>query len=225
MTPERFAKLRAALARRQPDLTVLADSVNKPHNVSAIVRTADAVGIHRVHAVAAGRGIRRYHMIAGGAKRYVEITLHASVERAVAALRADGWALVVAHAGPNARDFRDVDYTRKVAIVAGAELRGPSAAVLANADEQIAIPMHGLGTSLNVSVATAVILFEAERQRVAAGLYETSRLPRDELERTLFEWSYPDIARRCRELKRPYPPLDDEGMMLSNPLAAAGTEG
>src|SRR5690606_28254282 len=127
--------------------------------------------------------------------------------------------------GPEARDFRDVDYTRKVAIVAGAELRGPSAAVLTNADAQIAIPMQGLGTSLNVSVATAVILFEAERQRVAAGLYETSRLPREEIGRTLFEWSYPDIARRCRELKRPYPPLDDEGMMLTNPLARVETSG
>src|SRR5690606_9624938 len=103
---------------------------------------ADAVGIHRIHAVAAGRGIRRYHMIAGGAKRYVEVTLHATIEAAVRALRADGWSLVVAHAGPEARDFRDVDYTRKVAIVAGAELRGPSAAVLTNADAQIAIPMQ-----------------------------------------------------------------------------------
>jgi tRNA (guanosine-2'-O-)-methyltransferase len=218
MTPERFAKLRAALERRQPDLTVLADSVDKPRNVSAIVRTADAVGIHRIHAVAAGRAIRRYHMIAGGARRYVEVQLHGSIERAVDTLRADGWALIVAHASAHARDFRDVDYTRKVAIVAGAELRGPSAAVLERAELHVAIPMHGLGSSLNVAVATGVILFEAERQRVAAGLYGTSRLSREELERALFEWSYPDIARRCRELERPYPALDVEGMMLANPL-------
>jgi tRNA (guanosine-2'-O-)-methyltransferase len=222
MTPERFAKLRGALERRQPDLTVLADSVNKPHNVSAIVRTADAVGIHRIHAVAAGRAIRRYHMIAGGARRYVEVQLHASTERAVETLRADGWQLVVAHASAQARDFRDVDYTRKVAIVAGAELRGPSAAAQARADLHVVIPMRGLGSSLNVSVATAVILFEAERQRVAAGLYAQARLPREELERTLFEWSYPELALRSRELERPYPPLDDEGMMLTNPLAGVG---
>ena len=75
MTPERFAKLRAALLRRQPDLTVLADSVNKTHNISAIVRTADAVGIHRIHTISTTGSLRRHHMIAGGAKRYVDIVL------------------------------------------------------------------------------------------------------------------------------------------------------
>jgi tRNA (guanosine-2'-O-)-methyltransferase len=82
--------------------------------------------------------------------------------------------------------------------------------------------MRGLGSSLNVSVATAVILLEAERMRVAAGLYAQERLLREELERSVLEWSYPEIALRCRELERPYPPLDDEGMMLTNPLAGVG---
>ena len=99
MTPERFAKLRRALERRQPDLTVLADCVNKPHNVSAILRTADAVGIHRIHAVSATGAMRRHHMIAGGVKNWVGLTLHASIEHALAALRAEGWRLVAAHAG------------------------------------------------------------------------------------------------------------------------------
>ena len=78
--------------------------------------------------------------------------------------------------------------------------------------------MHGLGTSLNVSVAVGVILLEAERQRLAAGFYERSRLTPEERERTLFEWSYPDIAERCRQLGRPYPPLTADGMLASNPL-------
>src|SRR5262252_5847387 len=171
MTPERFAKLRRALERRQPDLTVLADCVNKPHNVSAILRTADAVGIHRIHAISASGAMRRHHMIAGGVKNWVDVTLHASVERALDALRADGWRLVAAHPSPTSKDFRAVDYTAKVAVIVGAELLGPSPAALAQADEHVAIPMLGLGESVNVSVATAVILLEAQRQRTAAGFY------------------------------------------------------
>jgi tRNA (guanosine-2'-O-)-methyltransferase len=218
MTPERLAKLKAALARRQPDLTVYMDAVNKSHNVSAIVRTADAVGIHRLHALSTGGSLRRHHMIAGGAKHYVGLTLHGSTAAALAALRADGWRLVAAHADAGARDYRSVDYTGKVALMVGAELVGLSDAALAAADERVAIPMHGLGTSLNVSVAVGVMLLEAERQRRAAGLYDASRLPPAERDATLFEWCYPDIAERCRQLGRAYPPLTDDGMMTWNPL-------
>ena len=141
MTPERFSRLRAALARRQPDLTVLMDSVNKSHNVSAILRTADAVALQRLHAISTNAAMRRHHMIAGGAKRWVGLVLHPSTELALAALRAEGFRLVAAHAGDGARDFRDVDYTRKTALMVGAELIGLSAQALAAADELIAIPV------------------------------------------------------------------------------------
>jgi tRNA (guanosine-2'-O-)-methyltransferase len=220
VTPERFAKLRRALSRRQPDLTVFLDSVNKPHNVSALVRTADAVGIPRLHAISTHAVLRRHHNIAGGAKHWVGVTLHRTTEEALAALRAEGWRLVAADAGAgaDARDYREVDYTAKVALMVGAELGGVSPAALAAADARVAIPMLGLGTSLNVSVAAAVILFEAERQRLAAGLYARSRLPADEFDRALFEWAYPRIAARCRQLGRPYPPLTAEGALAANPL-------
>ena len=220
MTPERFEKLRRTLLRRQPDLTVLADSVNKPHNVSAILRTADAVGILKVHAISASGAMRRHHMISGGAKRWVDVVVHPSIEAGIARLRADGWRLVAADGSARARDFRDEDYTAKVAIILGAELVGLSSAAIEQADVHVAIPMHGLGQSLNVSVAAAVILFEAERQRIAAGLYEQSRLPPDDFERTLFEWCYPDIAARCREHARPYPALTADGTLTENPLLA-----
>lgn len=220
MTPERFEKLRRALRRRQPDLTVFADSVNKSHNVSAILRSADAVGIRRIHGLSTTGVMRRHHMIAGGVQNWVELTLHPSSEAALAVLRAEGWRLVAAHSGPQARDFRDVDYTQKVAIILGAELVGPSQAALEQADEHVAIPMQGLGESVNVSVAGAVILFEAQRQRLAAGLYAESRLAPEEFAAALFEWSYPDIARRCRELGRRYPRLTADGQLAENPFAA-----
>jgi len=217
MTPERFAKLKSALARRQPDLTVFMDAVNKSHNVSAIMRTADAVGVHRLHALATG-ALRRHHMIGGGAIDYVQLTLHSSTANALAALRGEGWRLVAAHAGSDARDYRDVDYTAKVAIMVGAELVGVSEEALAAADERAAIPMRGLGSSLNVSVAVGVMLLEAERQRSAAGLYGSSRLTTAEHDETLFEWCYPDIAKRCRQLGRAYPPLTADGRLAANPF-------
>ncbi len=218
MTPERFSKLQHALDRRQPDLTVFMDAVNKSHNVSAIIRTADAVGIQRIHALSEGDSIRRHHMISGGAKHWVGVTLHRSTRAAVAALRDEGWQLVAAHSSEKSRDYREMDYTKKVAIMVGAELVGLSDAALAAADHHVVIPMHGLGTSLNVSVAVGAILLEAERQRLAAGLYEHPRLTPEDRELTLFEWSYPDIAERCRQLGRPYPKLTADGGLAANPL-------
>jgi tRNA (guanosine-2'-O-)-methyltransferase len=218
MTPERFAKLQRALDRRQPDLTVFMDAVNKSHNISAIIRTADAVGVQRLHAISENGSMHRHHMISGGAKHWVGVTLHRSTRAALAALRGEGWRLVAAHLGEKTRDYRDMDYTAKVAIMVGAELHGLSDTAVAAADDHIAIPMHGLGASLNVSVVVGVILLEAERQRLAAGLYERSRLTPEEREGTLFEWSYPEIAERCRQLGRPYPKLTADGALAANPL-------
>lgn len=223
MTPERFAKLQHALDRRQPDLTVFMDAVNRAQNLSAIVRTADAVGIQRLHASTAGDLTRLQHLITGGAKHWVAVTLHRSTRTALADLRAEGWRLVAAHGGEGTRDYRDVDYTAKVALIVGAEGVGISDAARAAAHEHIAIPMYGLGTSLNVSVAVGIILAEAERQRLAAGLYAKSRLTPEERARTLFEWSYPELAERCRQQGRPYPPLTADGKLASNPLIDVST--
>jgi tRNA (guanosine-2'-O-)-methyltransferase len=225
MTPERFAKLQHALDRRQPDLTVFMDSVNKSHNFSAIIRTADAVGIQRLHATSAAGDTLRHHLVADGTKHWVAVTLHRSTKAALAALRAEGWRFVAAHGGDKTRDYRDVDYTAKVALMVGAELVGLSDAAIAAADDHIAIPMHGLGASLNVSVAVGVILAEAERQRLAAGFYAQPRLTPEERARTLFEWSYPDIAERCRHHGRPYPPLTADGRLAANPSIDVSTVG
>jgi tRNA (guanosine-2'-O-)-methyltransferase len=223
MTPERFAKLHRALDRRQPDLTVFMDAVNKAQNLTAIIRTADAVGIQQLHASSIGDTVRLQHMIAGGAKHWVAVTPHRSTRAGLAALHSEGWRLVAAHGGAGTRDYREVDYTAKVALIVGGEGVGLSDAARAAADDHIAIPMQGLGTSLNVSVALGVILAEAQRQRLAAGLYEKSRLTPEERSRTLFEWSYPEMAERCRQLGRPYPALTADGKLASNPLIDIST--
>jgi len=223
MTPERFAKLQHALDRRQPDLTVFLDAVNKAQNLTTIIRTADAVGIQRLHATSAGEAMRLQHMIAGGAKHWVAVSLHRSTRTALTELRDEGWRLVAAHAGAGTRDYRDVDYTAKVALIVGAEGIGLSDAARAEADDHVTIPMHGLGASLNVSVAVGMILAEAERQRLAAGFYAKPRLTPDERTRTLFEWSYPELAESCRTQGKPYPALTADGKLASNPLTDVST--
>jgi tRNA (guanosine-2'-O-)-methyltransferase len=214
MRPERFHRLQAVLARRQPDLTILMDGVHKAYNFSAILRTADAVGLLEVHAVPVEGGLDVHHATSGGTKRWVGVRRHADVPGAVAHLHEQGFAVLAADRSAGARDYRAVDYTVPVAVVLGEELVGVSAETLRLADRRISIPMMGMVESLNVSVAAAVVLYEARRQREAAGMYETSRLAEAERRRILFEWAYPRVANLYRREGRPYPALGPDGEML-----------
>lgn len=213
MTPERFQRLVGILARRQPDLTVLMDRVHKPHNFSAVLRSCDAAGVFEAHLVPT-EDFEPAHDTAGGTSRYVGLVRHESLTAALAALRSAGMTVVAAHPDENAVDFRAVDYTRPTAILLGTELEGLSAEAVAAADRCVAVPMYGVVESLNVSVAAAVILYEAQRQRAAAGLYDESRLPDGVARRTLFEWAYPRIADLCRRRGVPYPELDESGEII-----------
>ena len=221
MTPDRFRKLKNRLSRRQPDLTVLAEDVHKSHNISAVLRTADAVGIQEIHAVSAGGELRRHHMISGGSKKWVDVAVHADIKTACATLHRAGFRIIAAHPVPEAQDYRAADYTQRIAILLGAELDGVSSPAAQLADEFIQIPMEGMVASLNVSVAAALILYEARRQREHAGLYGQCRLNKDVFERILFEWAYPEIAARCRRQELAYPALSDDGELLHNPLTPA----
>ena len=218
MTPERFRKLKTVLERRQPDLTVLAADVHKPHNISAIFRTCDAVGIHEVHAVSPSGEFHHHRMASGGSRHWVGLRLHPNLDGAVRSLRDAGWRLIAAHPHETAMDFREIDYTQKVAIVLGSELEGLECEAIEAADQTITIPMEGMVESLNVSVAAALILYEAQRQRGEAGMYDASRLDPEEFDRTLFEWAYPEIAARLQRHGHAYPGLSEEGELLENPL-------
>ena len=200
------------LRQRQPDLTVVLDGVHKPHNLSAIVRTCDAVGVLDVHAVPrAGVSLPVLNSTAQGSGNWVVVHRHAGFADAHAAVRAAGCRTYAAHLSADAVDYRQVDFTQPTAIVLGAEKFGVDAETAAAVDGHIIIGMHGMVESLNVSVAAALILFEAERQRLQAGMYAASRLTPERFEQVRFEWLYPKLARFCRETGQPYPALDDQG--------------
>ena len=211
MTPDRFERIREVLTARQPDLTVLMERVNKTHNFSAILRNCDAVGVLKAHAVVPDRGIDLHHATSAGTAQWVQVRTHQDTASAVRALRDEGFAIVAAHASGDAVDYREVDYTRPIAVMMGAELYGISDEGLASADQHVVVPMRGFVRSLNVSVATALLLFEAHRQRSDAGMYDESRLPKEVFSRLLFEWAYPREARIFQERGEDYPALAEDG--------------
>ncbi|MEM7415485.1 MAG: tRNA (guanosine(18)-2'-O)-methyltransferase TrmH [Gemmatimonadota bacterium] len=214
MNPSRFRRIRAALARRQPDLTVLMDQVNKSHNFSAILRNCDAAGVLEAHVVPPEEGLDLHHGTSAGTKKWISVHRHTAVDDAISTLHERGFRIWAAHPSATSLDYRDVDYTGPTAIVMGAELKGVSERARCLADGHVMVPMMGMVHSLNVSVATALLLFEARRQREAAGMYETSRLDPADFERKLFEWAYPSIAKARRGDGRPYPKLSEDGELL-----------
>ena len=126
-------------------------------------------------------------------------------------MKESGFRVVAAHPGADAVDFRKVDFTVPTALMMGAELLGLSERALELADLRVSIPMVGMAQSFNVSVAAALLLFEAFRQREAAGMYEASRLDPKEFDRILFEWAYPRIARSFQAKGSPYPTIAPDG--------------
>jgi tRNA (guanosine-2'-O-)-methyltransferase len=223
--PERFHRIRAVLDRRQPDLTVVMDRVNKEHNFSAILRNCDAVGVLEVHAVPPRHGLRLSEDTSAGAKKWIRVHRHPDGPTALAAVRSAGFQIVAAHPGAEARDFREVDFTQPTALLLGAEKWGITPESLAYAQVLARIPMVGMVKSLNVSVAASLLLYEAQRQRMAAGLYdpERSRLSREGREKLLFEWAYPKLARHLRDQGLPYPPLGPDGEWLESPASLPPT--
>ncbi len=217
MTPQRYRRLCQTLDRRQPDLTLLADGLHKLRNIAAIVRTCDAVGIHEMHAVLPEGGWQNHQGVSMGAHRWVEIHRHRDVAAPLDALRSAGFQLVAAQLCDAACDYREIDYTRPTALIVGNELHGVSAASAARAEHSVAIPMLGMAESYNVSVAAAIILSEAQRQRLAAGLYAAPRLDAQTRRRTFFRWAHPVIARWCERNGVDYPAVDDAGEVVDLP--------
>lgn len=201
-TQERLARIDDILTRKQPHLQVMLDSVHNSQNLSTIIRTADAVGVLNIYyTTPLNETLRIHKTITQGAHRWthryrVEETAKVKF---LQQKKKEGFQVVVTHLEERAVSFRDVDYTKPTLIVMGNEKEGVSAEVIAEATDIIVIPMQGMVQSLNVSVATALILYEAERQRENAGLYISPQLSLEKRETIKADWVYRDsIARRSK---------------------------
>ncbi|YAI81950.1 MAG: tRNA (guanosine(18)-2'-O)-methyltransferase TrmH [cyanobacterium endosymbiont of Rhopalodia sterrenbergii] len=211
MIPKRYHRLRQVLDRRQPDLTVLTEDVHKPHNLSAIIRTCDAVGIFEVHSVNVTAESPTFSQVSQGSEKWIFLNTHSDTKTAINHLKKQKFKIYAAHFSSISLDYRQIDYTQPSAIIFGAEKWGVTEEAAQLADEHIVIPMLGMVQSLNVSVAAAVILFEAQRQRLAAKIYDHTRLDSKTYDQVLFEWGYPEIARVCRQQGKSYPTLGENG--------------
>ncbi|WP_440866347.1 tRNA (guanosine(18)-2'-O)-methyltransferase TrmH [Symbiopectobacterium purcellii] len=218
MTPERYARIKEMLTSRQPDLTVCMEQVHRPHNISAVIRTADAVGVHEVHTVWPTSRMRTLVSSAAGSNSWVQVKTHRTIADAVSHLKTQGMQILATNLSAKAVDFREVDYTRPTCILLGQEKTGITQEALALADQDIIIPMIGMVQSLNVSVASALILYEAQRQRQNAGMYQRDKgmLDDDAQQRLLFEGGYPVLARVATRKKLPSPRIDHQGQIIAD---------
>lgn len=190
-TARRQQRIRSVLERRQPDLTVVLENVHDPHNVSAVLRSCDAVGILTVHTIYTVEQPpeRAYaRTTSASAAKWIDVERHESVDACFARLRELGFKILATALTDQSESLYDTDLTKPVALVFGNEMRGVSDEVLAKADGTVMIPMRGMIESLNISVACAVSLYEAARQRAAAGVYDRPKLSESELERLTDDW-------------------------------------
>jgi tRNA (guanosine-2'-O-)-methyltransferase len=188
-SPERVEKLRQALERRQPTLAVVIENIHDPHNFNAILRSCDAVGVSRICLVyTIERPPRLAPVTSSGAYKWMDIERFPDIKSCFETLHLEGFRILATKIDHEANDLFSNDLSERTAFVLGNEHRGISEDVVRLADELIYIPMMGMSESLNVSVASAVCLFEAMRQRKLAGMYDEPQLSPEALRSKLTDW-------------------------------------
>lgn len=186
-TTRRRERIAQVLARRQDDLTLVLENIHDPHNVSAIYRSCDAFGVSRVHLFYTQTAFPALgKKTSASARKWVESLRHSDADELFRVLT--GYQILATSFSADARPLRSWDFRIPTAVILGNEHSGVGRELLERSCGQLYIPMHGMIQSLNVSVAAAVILAEAARQREDAGFYERTRMPVQEFERRLVEW-------------------------------------
>ncbi len=189
MTEERKKKFLTVLKHRQPSLTIVMEDIHDPHNVSAMLRSADAVGIAEVQLVYVTEKFPKLgRKSSASANKWIARRQFKSIPQCFSALHGEGFMVCATHLGKTSESLYDLDLTRNIAFVFGNEHRGVSDEAVKLADRNFQIPMMGMIQSLNVSVACAVSLYEALRQRQDAGMYDRSAFPQSTVKKMFAEW-------------------------------------
>ena len=190
MTERRKEKILNVLRTRQHGLTIVMEDIHDAHNVSAVLRSADAVGILEVQLVYVNEKFPKLgKKSSASADKWIKRRQFTSISECYGGLHKEGFLVYATHLGARSTSLYDLDLTKKVALVFGNEHRGVSEKAAKLADKNFRIPMTGMIQSLNVSVACAVSLYEAFRQRLLAGTYAKPQLSRKEIEKLFDEWT------------------------------------
>ena len=190
MTPERREKLLKVLSKRQPDLTVVLENVFDPHNISAVMRTCDAVGIQEVFIL--NTKIPRHKKwgakSSSSAAKWLTVHQYENAGECFSSLRKRYSKILTTHLSSDAIGLHAIDMTEPIALVFGNEHSGVSDEIRALADGNFIIPQVGIIQSLNISVACAVTLYEAFRQKNLAGHYNRDNMDHVMKQELLKEW-------------------------------------
>jgi tRNA (guanosine-2'-O-)-methyltransferase len=192
MTPERNDRLISVLNKRQPDLTIVLENVFDPHNISAVMRTADAVGIQEIFILNTKIPPHRKWgaKSSSSAAKWLTIHQYTNADECFAELRKRYKKIYTTHLSTDAIGLHDLNLTEPVALIFGNEHSGVSDEIISMADGNFIIPQVGIIKSLNISVACAVTLYEAYRQKNNAGHYNTIKLEGTKLETLRTEWGF-----------------------------------
>ena len=189
ITPRRKARLEQVLRWRQKDLTLVLANIHDPHNVSAIYRSADAFGVAALHLYYTDTPFPVLgRKSSASARKWVDTVRHKDKEALFASLRAQGSQILATSCSAESRPLDSYDLTRPTAVIMGNEHAGVPEELAREVDGEVYIPMYGMIQSFNVSVAAAIILAEAARQRVRAGMYERPSFDEIEYAERLARW-------------------------------------
>ena len=189
ITERRKEKIITVASARQDSLRLVLENVHDPHNVSAVFRSCDAVGIPKVSLI---YNIEKYPKLgsksSASAFKWVEKEKFTEVEKCYQTLHDQGFIILASSLNGKPKNLYDFDLTKKVALVFGNEHRGISDEAEKLADEIFYIPMQGMVQSLNISVAAAVTLYEAMRQRILKGFYDQTEMNSELIEQRINDW-------------------------------------
>lgn len=190
MTPERREKLLRVLSKRQSNLTVVMENVQDPHNIAAVMRTCDAVGIQDIYIL--NTKIPRHKKFgaksSSSAAKWLSVHQFTDAKTCFDKLRKNYTTILTTHLSSNAVSLYEIDFTKSVTLVFGNEHEGVSEEVRALADGNFIIPQMGIIQSLNISVACAVSIYEAFRQKNNASHYQQISLSKDRMNGLLNDW-------------------------------------
>jgi len=190
MTNERRQKIESVLSNRQNDLTVVMENVFDPHNISAVMRSCDAVGIQEIYVL--NTKIPRHKKwgarSSSSAAKWLTIHEFENTDECMAALRRKYASILTTHLSADAVSLYQQDLTISTALIFGNEHSGVSDELRAMADGNFIIPQAGMIRSLNISVACAVSLYEAYRQKQLKGHYKNQKLSAAEYTELSNQW-------------------------------------
>ncbi len=181
LSDERIEKLLTAIAKRQWDITVILENVHDPHNLGAVMRSCESVGITEVHIVYTEETTNPDRYIgrnaSGGVSKWIDAHFYTDLKTCFETVKSRYEKIYATHLYRDSVSVYEKDLTTSMAFLFGNEHRGISPEALSMTDGNIMIPMQGLAESLNVSVACSICLYETLRQRMSANLYEKSYDP------------------------------------------------